>query len=126
MDNALRVPTRDPVVRRGHPVLILVLMDNALRVTSRQCERQGGLPVLILVLMDNALREDPFILRPSLGRSLNPCSNGQCSTSSDCATMRVSPAGVLILVLMDNALRCPKRNVVGDHHGLNPCSAGIA
>ena len=116
--------------------------------TYRHPRRYTIRTVLILVLMEDALRG---VHRKRVRRarySLNPCSNGRCSASSDllletvnyhslnpCSNGRCSArhkwqpngrsSGVLILVLMEDALREKRwKEQRLCRLCLNPCSNG--
>ena len=74
--------------------------------------------------MEYALRDDEDY-NTTERRSLNPCSNGICSTSMDIKAL-VRDISVLILVLMEYALRVwHKQNLLSVRRSLNPCSNGI-
>ena len=65
-----------------YTVLILVLMEDALRERNSDPKKVKFDAVLILVLMEDALREISSLSTNPLCSSLNPCSNGRCSASS--------------------------------------------
>ena len=81
--------------------------------------------VLILILMEYALRVSSQQHRRSLG-SLNPYSNGICSTRHYVICVMVSTDLVLILILMEYALReSLKLDERVAARRLNPYSNGI-
>ena len=55
-------------------------MEYALRVKHENSEKLSEAQVLILILMEYALREYDKIRKTFIGDSLNPYSNGICST----------------------------------------------
>ena len=80
-------------------------MEYALRLIDIVKNSDKPEDVLILVLMEYALRRFKLISIVNYCNSLNPCSNGICSSTKVIVIENENEEEVLILVLMEYALR---------------------